>query len=479
MGEHTRNKKVKILLLVLAAILLLALCVLAWLWYDNVFTLDIRIAAEKEITVDYGGSFQPPAAEGWFSGTRFYREPVSVPVSHTGTVDTQKLGDYKLTYRAVFKRYEQIQVVTVHVVDREAPVITLVTDPDRYTLPNHPYEEEGFTATDNHDGDLTDKVQREEKDGVVTYTVTDASGNTATVKRNIHYNDPTPPVLTLKGDLKLVVQGGTVYEDPGYEATDDCDGDITDKVVVSGDLDMEKAGVYTLTYTVSDTFGNAVSAERRVTVLPKSSVPGSGKIIYLTFDDGPSGYTYRLLNILAKYDVKATFFVVDKGDPNALKRIYEEGHSIAIHSTSHDYYEIYASEEAFFNDLYNMQSIIENATGYKTTLMRFPGGSSNSVSKYNPGIMTRLTKAVVEEGFQYFDWNVDSRDAGGAKTAEEVFTNVINGVSGRRVSVVLQHDIFGYSVDAVESIIQWGLANGYTFLPLTEGGPGCHHGVNN
>ena len=473
------EKKWKVLLIVLAAILLAAIAVAAWLWFDNVYTLDVRINGEKNIVVEYGETYQDPEAEAWFSGTHFYREPVSVPVSKTGAVNTQKVGQYRLYYRAEFKKLEKIETVMVRVVDTKAPVITLTADPNRYTLPNHPYEEEGFIAIDNYDGDITDRVQRIEKDGIVTYTVTDASGNMATVNRTINYNDPTPPVLTLKGDLKLVVQGGTAFEEPGYEATDDCDGDITDKVEVTGDLDMQKAGVYTLTYTVKDTFGNTVSAERRVTVLPRSSVPGSGKVIYLTFDDGPSGYTGKLLNVLAKYNVKATFFVVNKGNSEMLQRIHREGHAIGIHSMTHDYYSIYASEEAFFNDLYGMQSVIEQATGYKTTLMRFPGGSSNSVSKYNPGIMTRLTQAVVEEGFQYFDWNVDSQDAGGAKTADEVFMNVINGCSTRRVSVVLQHDICSFSVAAVERIIEWGLANGYTFLPLSEGGPGCHHGVNN
>lgn len=473
------EKKWKILLIVLSTILLLALAVVGWLWVDNVFTLDILVNGGQDVVFEYGETYEDPKVEAWFYGTHFYREPVSVPVSKTGTVDPEIVGQYQLSYRAVFKGHEKVQTITVHVVDSKAPMITLKENPDRYTLPNHPYEEEGFTATDNYDGDITDRVQRTEKDGVVTYTVSDSSGNAVTVNRNIRYNDPTPPVLTLKGDLKLVVQGGTAYQEPGYEATDNCDGDITDKVEVTGELDMERAGVYTLTYTVKDSFGNTVSAARRVTVLPKSSVPASGKIIYLTFDDGPSPYTGKLLDILAKYNVKATFFVVDKGYEGTLKRIYQEGHSIAIHTATHNYKEIYASEEAFFNDLYTMQGIIEESTGYKTTLMRFPGGSSNSVSKFNPGIMTRLTSAVVEEGFQYFDWNVDSRDAGGATTADEVFNNVINGVSGRRVSVVLQHDICGFSVNAVERIIQWGLANGYTFLPLTEGGPGCHHGVNN
>ncbi|MBQ9108767.1 MAG: peptidoglycan-N-acetylglucosamine deacetylase, partial [Oscillospiraceae bacterium] len=117
--------------------------------------------------------------------------------------------------------------------------------------------------------------------------------------------------------------------------------------------------------------------------------------------------------------------------------------------------------------------------GIKTTLLRFPGGSSNGVSRFNPGIMTRLTKLVEEKGFQYFDWHVDSQDAGGAKTADEVFQNVVNGVKNRKTSVVLQHDIRGYSVDAVERIIQWGLKNGYTFKALDENSPKAHHNVKN
>lgn len=481
MGYSNANKKrtLQILLVVLLAILLVAVAVVAWLWFDNEFTLDLQVPGKEELVLEYGESYEEPTAEAWFFGTHFQREPVRVPVSKMGTVDPQKVGRYQLAYYAVFKDYEKTVYRTVHVVDSQAPAITLTADPDRYTLPNHPYEEEGFTASDNYDGDITDRVKRVEKDGVVTYTVADSSGNTVTVNRTIKYDDPFPPELTLKGDAKITIKTGTAFEEPGYEATDNCDGNITDKVVVTGTVDTNKSGTYTLTYTVKDSFGNAVSIDRKVTVLPRSSVPATGKVIYLTFDDGPSPYTGKLLDILAKYDVKATFFVVDKGYEGTLRRIYQEGHSIAIHSATHNYREIYASEEAFFNDLYTMQRIIQESTGYTTTLMRFPGGSSNSVSKFNPGIMTRLTQLVQEKGFQYFDWNVDSQDAGGATTADEVFNNVVNGVSGRRVSVVLQHDICGFSVDAVERIIQWGLANGYTFLPLTEGSPGCHHGINN
>ena len=106
-------------------------------------------------------------------------------------------------------------------------------------------------------------------------------------------------------------------------------------------------------------------------------------------------------------------------------------------------------------------------------------GGSNLVSKFNEGIMTTLTEAVQDAGFQYFDWNVDSNDAGGALRAKTVAANVLGGVENRRISIVLQHDIHDFSVDAVEDIIIWGLKNGYTFHALTENSPTCHHRVNN
>ena len=212
---------------------------------------------------------------------------------------------------------------------------------------------------------------------------------------------------------------------------------------------------------------------------PEIVVP-EGKVIYLTFDDGPSKYTLQLLEVLEKYNVKATFFIVGNAGVGYLDEIAAGGHSIGIHSMTHVYSEIYASDEAYFKDLYATQQLIYERTGILTTLMRFPGGSSNKVSiKHNKGIMTRLTAAVEAQGFQYFDWNVSSGDAGGTTKTEEVFQNVINGVKHRDISVVLQHDIKGYSVAAVEQIIQWGLANGYTFLPLEPSSPVCHSKINN
>jgi peptidoglycan/xylan/chitin deacetylase (PgdA/CDA1 family) len=162
-----------------------------------------------------------------------------------------------------------------------------------------------------------------------------------------------------------------------------------------------------------------------------------------------------------------------------MRRIVNEGHSIAIHTMSHNYSQIYKSEEAYFADIQGMQNLIREQTGVTTWLMRFPGGSSNTVSRFNEGIMTYLTQAVQDMGFCYFDWNVDSMDAGGARSAKDVFENVKDGVSARRISIVLQHDIKGFSVEAVEKILIWGIENGYKFLALDMTSPTSHHGVNN
>lgn len=462
-------------------VVLLVLTAGTWFCLQQESGLQLDLKGASEITLEVGESYLDPGAEAMFYSTC---EPSrSVEVSITGSVAAETVGDYELRYTASHNGYTEITRRVVHVVDTQLPVITLVSDPDTYTLPGTPYAEEGFVAADNYDGDITDSVVREEKDGVVTYTVSDSSGNMATVTRTIYYHDPEPPVLTLEGYSFVTISAGDAYTEPGYTAVDNCEGDITDKVTVSGYVDTQTPGVYKLYYTVTDNFGNTASAERPVYVLPainNEPAAPNGKVIYLTFDDGPGPHTGRLLDVLAKYGAKATFFVVNTGYIGEITRAAQEGHTVAMHTATHQFQNIYSSEEAYFADLYRMQGIITDLTGQTPMLLRFPGGSSNTISKnYNIGIMSRLTQAVRALGFQYFDWNVDSRDAGGASTSDQVFYNVVKGIGDKSVSVVLQHDVKGFSVDAVERILAWGIGNGYSFRALTLDSPGCHHGVYN
>ena len=218
------------------------------------------------------------------------------------------------------------------------------------------------------------------------------------------------------------------------------------------------------------------------TPIPPSVPSDPNKVIYLTFDDGPSQYTARLLDILDEYGVKATFFVTNQF-PSSRSMIGEEarrGHTVAVHTLSHDYAAIYRSESAFWSDIEQMNEIIRQQTGSRATLLRFPGGTSNSISRrYSSGIMTRIVSSVADKGYRYCDWNVDSGDAVGNRSTSGVAEQVIAGISGKKTAYVLQHDIYGYSVEAVPAIIEWGRANGYTFLPITAGSPLNHHPVNN
>lgn len=467
---------------------LIALCGTVWLlvFQINRFSLSIELRGEESIVLEYGQSYEEPGAEISLKGTLFLKEGrklEDVTLTIIGDVAEEKTGRYTITYTANYHSLQAQAVRTVSIVDNVCPVIALEEDPEGSLVPNTPYQEAGYMATDNYDGDITDRVIRTEALGLITYAVTDSSGNPAYIQREIPYHDPLPPEIHLEGGEYYTIKTGSVYKEPGFSAVDNVDGDLTELVAVEGEVNWLKPGKYPITYKVSDAYENQTVVTRtvEVTAQPRPElIWPEGKTIYLTFDDGPGPYTQKLLDVLDQYDVKATFFVMDTEYGDLMKEIVDRGHSIGIHSVTHNYEEIYASPEAYFADLYRMQQIIYEKTGVTTTLMRFPGGSSNTVScDLHEGIMTLLEEAVQDAGFQYFDWNVDSDDAGHANTAGKVRKNVIDGVSQEWVSIVLQHDIHAYSVDAVEEIILWGLEHGYSFLPLTENTPGFHHGAVN
>lgn len=446
-------------------------------------TMTIQLAGEEKLTLEYGEAYEEPGAQVLVNGAPFGKKGADVQVKVSGGVNENNLGRYVLTYSADYRSLHAEARRTVQVVDTKSPIITLKADPENSMDPGTVYKEEGFTAVDNYDGDITDRVIRTEAYGHITYAVTDSSGNPAVVEREVPYYDPLAPKIELTGGEEYAIPAGIFYCEPGYSATDNVDGDLTEAVTVEGEVDWLTPGTYPITYTVTDSYENVATVIRNVTVTAKprpETIYPEGKTIYLTFDDGPGAYTERLLDILDSYGVKATFFVTNSGNAELMKEIVDRGHSIGIHSVTHNYAEIYASPTAYFTDLYKMQDIIYQNTGVRTTLLRFPGGSSNEVScKTCEGLMTLLTEAVQNAGFQYFDWNVYSGDAGETQKTQEVVNYVLDGVRQHEVSIVLQHDIHSYSVDAVEDIIVWGLNNGYTFRPLTENSPGFHHDVNN
>lgn len=218
-------------------------------------------------------------------------------------------------------------------------------------------------------------------------------------------------------------------------------------------------------------------------LMAKKKSAGSKGVCYLTFDDGPSDNTLRNLETLKKYNAKATFFVIGSAKLDYLKNIVADGHAIGLHSNTHDYAKIYTSTDAFFADLLELSSKVKSITGKDVNITRFPGGSSNTVSrKYCSGIMTSLSKLVPEKGYEYFDWNISSGDASGNNIpADTIVKNVLNGASGKDSICVLMHDTSAKSTtsDALPRILEGLTSMGFRFETLTKSCYGFHQSVNN
>lgn len=225
----------------------------------------------------------------------------------------------------------------------------------------------------------------------------------------------------------------------------------------------------------ADPLGIAGQTEGEGGLLANNSI--NSKKVYLTFDDGPSDHTDEILDILKKNDVKATFFVIGKKTPTAKKqyqRIVLEGHTLAMHSYSHNYDQIYSSVEAFGKDLKELQQYLYNVTEVKPFIYRFPGGSSNTCA----GDIKPYIRYVNQQGLLYFDWNALSGDALDFNvSAEKLNQNILKDVRRQKVSIVLMHDLHEtkHTVEGLDQLIKTLKKEGYQILPITQNTKQIHH----
>lgn len=250
-----------------------------------------------------------------------------------------------------------------------------------------------------------------------------------------------------------VSSGASVMEENGSQ------GYGMEPIIVDGSEERGESDAFDTTAGMEE-MGDLEDAEESV------------RKVYLTFDDGPSSCTDEILDILAEYDVKATFFVVGKEGEwaeEAYRRIVEEGHTLGMHSYTHEYSNIYASVDAYAEDLSALQEYLYEVTGISCKYVRFPGGSSNKVSKTD---MKELIAYLNEAGYVYYDWNVSSQDASGRElSVEEIVDNCMEGLEKHDNAVILMHDAAGRhtTVEALPILIEAIQAMENTeLLPITD-----------
>ena len=442
---------------------------------SNYSSPKINIIGKEIVDLNYGNTYKD---EGYKA--KYIDKDVTKEVHVRGKVDYKKIGTYKIEYKIKKGLHVTKKVRIINIVDKELPIITLSKENNITLCPNENYIEDGYTAYDNYDKDLTSKVKiTKEKDKYI-YTVKDSSNNKIKVVRNIIYKDIEKPNIILEGQNTIYLEKESLYIEKGFKVDDNCDKDLTTKVEIINNTDTSKPGTYNIIYKVKDSTGNITETSREVVVYEKGSYMNTSYnqngVIYLTFDDGPSeSITNAILDILKEEGIYATFFVTNYGPDSLIKREYQENHTVALHTATH-YFSVYKSVDTYFEDLYNISNRVRRLTGIESKIMRFPGGSSNTVSKkYKIGIMTELTKEVQLRGFKYYDWNIDSDDANRcAKVSNKsncVYKNVIDNLSKNRINIVLMHDTKYYTRDALRDIIRYAKANNYKFGKINKDTP--------
>ena len=464
--------KNKVLFLILCTALFLLIALLSTFLIIR-HNISAYIIDGNYIEVKVFDKYEDPGVEVKFGKKEVNKSKITL--KKEGKVNTNIIGTYTLNYNVKYLMKSFNLTKTIKVIDDVEPELTVNMDTVYKDYCTKKYQKEiSYTALDNYDGDITNKVEINEEEDKITYTISDTSGNTVTKEVKIDYGSKPTNKFTLNGAAKTYVVVNTSYTEKGASYTDGCGNKINKEIKVTGEVDTTKNGEYTITYEVDGE--NPIT--RTVVVRERPH-----KTIYLTFDDGPGANTRKVLDALDKYNVKATFFVTNQFPKYQylIAEEYNKGHAVGVHTLTHKW-NVYDSVDAYISDFDAMNEIIKNQTGSYAKIFRFPGGSGNTVSRsHATGVVTAIAEEMTNRGYVYFDWNMSSGDAASGKVStDKIISNVLNHVDSCSAQcVILFHDYKPTTAAAVEPILKELVARGYEFGTLSEDGPIVHAKIKN
>ena len=440
---------------------------------------DVVLHMGNNITTTIYEEYNDPGLDLFHNNKLVSKDSYSI--KENNNIDINKLGEYKVHYEIKYHLRKIKLERIVRVVDDIKPeIIPNLEKIERDYCTRKDKKELKYEIKDNYDLEINN-INKEEDEENVIITAIDSSGNKNILKIPIDYGTKPSNYIKLNGDSTTYVKVNSKYNEKGAEYLDGCGKKLDDKVTIEGSVNTSKTGNYTITYSVSD----GTKKTRKVVVYKESESvitgSGNGKILYLTFDDGPGPYTKKILNTLAKYNVKATFFVTNQfpGYVSLIKDEFKAGHTVAVHTYSHNY-NIYKSVDAYVKDFNRMNDVIEKYTGTRSRIFRFPGGSSNTVSRsYSKGVVSKIAKYMTNQGYKYFDWDVGSGDTDGSGSRSKIYNNVINGAKTCKKCVFLMHDIKPNTANELDHILSTLTSKGYRFGTLSTTSPTVHHSIAN
>ena len=253
------NKKVIICLIVFILLMVIIL-----ITFFNPF-LFIKVKGSKNITISVNEKLKLPSVKAYI-----FNQDISKNIKESGKVDTTKIGEYKIKYTIKYLFTTKLLTIKVNVVDKESPEIKLIGNEEIVMCPNAEYREEGYSALDNYDGDITDNVVINEFSDYIEYSVEDSSKNKISIKRTLVRKDEEVPNITLYGNIINKITKNSSFNDKGYSVTDNCDGDISSNVEVINNVNTSELGTYEIIYKVKDSSGNETSVTRIIEVVEQS-----------------------------------------------------------------------------------------------------------------------------------------------------------------------------------------------------------------
>lgn len=391
-------------------------------------------------------------------------------------VKINQLGEYSVVYSFKDKKTH----LKVKVIDSTAPKVSvkdLKIAQNQTVIPNDlisKIDDDTKTTVSFEKNYDFSKVGKKE----VNIVVEDEGHNKTIASTTIEVvKDVTPPTI-IASSFHISLNEKVDLKD--YVSIKD-DYDSQPKLTVQADgFQTSQIGDYQVKYIAEDSAKNR--SEKTITVHVQDKTAQQEKVVYLTFDDGPSLNTPKVLDILAKYNCKATFFVtgMNKNYRDYIAIANSQGHTIGLHTYSHKYNKLYQSVDNYFSDLDKIGQVVKEQIGYVPKYIRFPGGSSNTVSKkYNKGIMTKLSKMVIEKGYKYYDWNAENGDGYSQMSKSEMIRRATS--SSKNEIMILMHDANGKqsTVDILPDVIKYYQNRGYQFNAIDEATKGFHQPINN